>query len=140
MSKETIQRFGDGASIRASHWNGVDLETKEGVALAKTMVSKFRPVHLWVSCECGPYSPLQRVNQHNPDQCRRLEEKRDRARLQYHGAIEVCKHARTLGVEIHFELSERCEAWNLPLLIDFLKEFGLQKVTCHGCGFANLRS
>lgn len=133
LSKETIQRFGDGASIRASHWNGVDLETKEGVALAKTMVSKFRPVHLWVSCECGPYSPLQRVNQRNPDQCRRLEEKRDRARLQYHGAIEVCKHARTLGVEIHFELSERCEAWNLPLLIDFLKEFGLEKVTCHGC-------
>lgn len=48
-------------------------------------------------------------------------------------AIELARYASPKGSQIHFELSERCEAWNLPFVREFLDELQLRKVTCHGC-------
>ena len=118
---------------RISDWNGGDLETPERVQLTKAMVKRHRPVHLWISCECGPYSPLQRINRRNPEQIQRLDEKQAKARKQHQGAIQVADFATALGTQVHWELSERCGAWHLPEIESFVQRHQLQKVTCSGC-------
>eukprot|EP00435_Cladocopium_sp_Y103_P031789 s1589_g8.t1 len=94
---------------------------------------------MWLSCDCGPYSPLQRLNRNNPNQIQALEEKQAYARAEYAGAIQVAKYAQKWGPFIHWELSGKCEAWNLPMIHDFDQQTHLQKVTCHGCT-VNLRA
>jgi ribosomal protein L34E len=133
LGSEVEKRYGKGSCIRISDWNGGDLETPEGVQLTKTMVKRHRPVHLWISCECGPFSPLQRINRRNPEQIQRLDEKQAKARKQYQGAIQVADFAASLGTQVHWELSERCEAWHLPEIESFVQRHQLQKVTCSGC-------
>ena len=80
------------------------------------MIEKFRPVHLWISCNCAPYCPLQRINQHNEGQKQRLEEKRCQVRKQYAGAIEVADFARSLNVQVHWELANDARPGNWPRL------------------------
>ena len=133
LGEEVERRFGKGSAIRVSEWNGGNLETPSGVSFAKKMLKQHRPVHLWISCECSPYCPLQRLNQRNEVQRQCLEEKRSRARCQYSGAIEVAKEAVELGIQVHWELSERCEAWQLEIITQFIAKLELKKCTCHGC-------
>eukprot|EP00435_Cladocopium_sp_Y103_P018219 s2415_g4.t1 len=123
----------------SSIWNGYDLTKKEGVQKLKQLIATLRPCHVWISCDCGPYSPLQRLNQRSENQIAALEEKRAYARAEYKGGIEVAEFARLHGASIHWELSEKCEAWNLPLVSEFVQRQQLQKVTCHGCA-VNLRA
>ena len=79
------------------------------------------------------YCPLQRINQRNESQKQRLEEKRCQVRKQYAGAIEVADFARSLNVQVHRELAERCEAWKLAEIEEFLLRHALKKITCRGC-------
>ena len=133
LGEEVESRFGKGSSIRCSLWNGGNLETPEGISHAKRMLDRFRPVHLWIACDCAPFCPLQRLNRKTPDQCRKLEEKQANAVKQYKGAMEVADFAASLNISVHWELSEKCEAWKLPEVCDFLERHQLEKVTCHGC-------
>lgn len=133
LSQEVERRFGKGGSIRLSEWNGANLETPEGISFAKRMIRRLRPRNLWISCECGPFSPLQRINQRTPQQTRDLEEKQRRARAQYKGAIEVAEVAFRCHTQVHWELSQRCEAWKLPEIEDFVQRHALEKVSCSGC-------
>ena len=133
LSQEVIDRYGPGSAIRCAEWNGCNLETSQGVATAKAILRHEKPVHLWVACECSPFCPLQRLNRGSPEQAAALEEKQQRAKRQYAGAFEVAKVAKAQGTIVHLELSERCEAWKLPLLQEVVQHLGLSKVTTHGC-------
>ena len=133
LSQEVEKRFGYGSAVRCGLFNGCDLTTKKGVQLAKALVTKHRPVHVWISCACSPFCPLQRLNRNNPEQIEALDKKRADAILQYKGAQEVANVAVSVGSHIHWELAERCEAWQLDVMKDFVQKHGLQKVTCHGC-------
>ena len=133
LSGEVLQRFGAGSAIRCSEWNGGNLETSQGVAHAKELIRQHRPIHLWISCTCGPFCPLQRLNRRNEHQIQNLETKQQQARLQYKGAMEVARYAKRHGTQVHWEFSERSEAWQLPEVQRFLEELRLEKVTCHGC-------
>ena len=133
LSTEVERVFGKGAAIRVSNWNGGDLETPEGVRHVKKMLRQFQPMHLWISCDCSPCCPLQRLNRKTPEQRKRLEEKQEHVRNQYQGAIEVAEDAFRRGIQVHWELAERCEAWQLPMIKDFLQRHGMQKAICHGC-------
>ena len=133
LSAEVQKRLGPDAAIRCSHENGYDLTSRDGVRRLCSLVASQRPLHVWISCECGPYSPFQRINQRTPEQCNRLEEKRRQARQQYDGGIQVAKFAKLCGAHVHFELSERCEAWKLPSIEKFVKDLSLKRVTCNGC-------
>ena len=55
------------------------------------------------------------------------------ARREYGGGIEVATYGRRHGSQVHWELSERCEAWSLPCIQAFISQLGLRKVTCNGC-------
>ena len=133
LTQEACRQLGEQSAQRCSIWNGYDLTTEAGVQKIKKLISKLRPRHVWISCDCGPYSPMQRLNQRDDAQKAQLKAKREYADKEYAGGISVAKHARKHGSEVHWELSEKCEAWNLPMvkeLVDFLE---LRKVTCHGC-------
>lgn len=108
------------------------LATVEGIQRLKQLVAQLRPRHVWISCDCGPYSPLQRLNQLD-EQIAKLPEKQAYALQEYKGGIQIAEFARQLGSEIHRELSEKREAWNLPAVSEFVDRQGLRKVTCHGC-------
>lgn len=82
---------------------------------------------------------MQRLNQRNPEQISQLQKKREYAEQEYLGAIRVAHWGYNLGSEIHWELSEKCEAWKLPFLQEFLMDLKLQTVTTHGCT-VNLRA
>ena len=133
LSAEVIQRFGEGSAIRCSEWNGGDLETESGVKHAKKIIRRYRPLHLWISCTCGPFCPLQRLNRRNPQQIANLEEKQRKARFQYQGAMEVAREGKKYGTQVHWEFSEKSEAWKLPEVQDFIAHMQMEKVTCHGC-------
>lgn len=133
LSEAVIKKFGEGSAIRMSHWNGADLETPSGVQHAIQVLKKTKPVNLWISCECSPFCPLQRLNRRNPEQIRNLEGKQQRAIRQYKGGLQVAEAAIKLGTQVHWELSERCEAWKLDFLTDFLEHYRMQKAICHGC-------
>ena len=133
LTQEALRVLGDNAAQRCSLFNGYDLTTKAGVQKLKKFVDEVRPVHIWISCDCGPYSPLQHLNQKTEAQKENLRLKREYAQKEYKGAIELARYANPKGSQIHFELSERCEAWNLPFVREFLDELQLRKVTCHGC-------
>ena len=133
LSSEVERRFGAGSSVRLSEWNGADLETAKGVALAKKMIGRLRPMHVWISCECGPFCPLQRLNRKTEEQRIKLDEKQSRARRQYSGAIEVANYAMKRNIQVHWELAQRSEAWALPEIVDFIERQKMQKVSCAGC-------
>ena len=133
LSTEVERRFGQGSAFRLSDWNGANLETQAGVELAKRKIRQLRPVHLWISCDCAPFCPLQAINRRNPEQAARLDDKQEKAKIQYRGAIEVAEAAWKVGTEVHWELSQRCQAWHLDFLQDYEQRHGLKRVSCNGC-------
>ena len=133
LSTEVERRFGQGSSYRLSDWNGANLETTAGVDFAKQRIRQLRPVHLWISCDCAPFCPLQALNRRTPEQSARLDEKQSQAKIQYQGAIAVAEEAWKLGTEVHWELSQRCQAWNLDIIKDYEQRHGLKRVSCNGC-------
>lgn len=119
--------------MRLSEWNGGDLETEAGVKLIKELLRRHRPANVWISCECGPFRPPQRLNRKTPEQRHSLEVKQAKARQQYLGAIEVAEEAFELHLDVHWEFSQRSEAWGLPEITQFLERHQMQKVTTSGC-------
>lgn len=133
LSAEVEKRFGKGSAVRLSEWNGANLETAEGVQYAIQRVKLLKPKHLWIACECSPYCPLQHLNKGTPERKAKLDQKQERARNQYSGAIEVARAAWKQGTEVHWEFAQRCEAWKLPMIESYIQEFSLKKVSCNGC-------
>ena len=132
LTERCKQAFGTASAERVAKWNGGDIETTEGRKLIKTMIREKQPRLVWISPECGPYSPMQRLNQRNPQQRATLEEKRSHARKQYEGACEVAKEAYKVGSVFVIELSERCEAWSQDWVKE-LEKLGAVSSVCHGC-------
>jgi hypothetical protein len=133
LSEEVIKQKGEGSAIRCSHWNGCDLRFAEGVRNCKEVISRTKPKHIWISTECGPFSPLQNLNKKTEEQRENLRAKRADAMKQYEGGMAVARHGRSLGAHIHWEWSQKCEAWRLPAFQEFQKELQLKRATCAGC-------
>ena len=112
-----------------AHWNGGDIETTKGREYIKQLVREKKPQVTWISPECGPYSPMQRLNQKTEQQRKNLEDKRNHAQKQYEGALEIARFVHDHGGVFVIELSERCEAWNLKVFHEFQKQ--LQNVHGH---------
>lgn len=109
-----------------------DIETKSGRKLIKQTLREKRPGVTWFSPECGPYSPMQRLNQRNLKQKEALEIKRQHARAQYEGVLECAIVAHQLGLCFVIELSEKCEAWKQSWVQE-LEKLNVVFGVCHGC-------
>ena len=125
--------FGAESGKRMHHENGGDVETRAGRDLVKQVIYDRRPRLVWISPECGPFSPLQHLNRRTEQQRADLQEKRRHAKLQYEGAVEIAEYAKGLGIDFVIELSERCEAWQLPVLQKFQDRVQGTIGVCKGC-------
>jgi hypothetical protein len=114
LSQEIQKQAGyETAAIRCSHWNGCDLSTDAGVRLTLDVIRQHKPQHVWISTECGPFSPMQAINQRSDKQVAELEEKRKAALRQYIGASCVYHLCLQLGIHATWEWAEKCQAWSL---------------------------
>ena len=117
LTNEVHRALGrESAAVRCSHWNGCDLETNEGIKHCLKLIDQLDPGYVWISPECGPYSPMQAVNQPTPEQIAELANKRKSALRQYVGASSVWQYCVQRGIHVTWELAERCQAWRLPLI------------------------
>lgn len=112
---------------------GGDIETEKGRKFIKRLIIEGRPDLVWVSPECGPYSPMQRLNMRSEKQRADLKEKRRRAMLQYEGACEIARFCRSLGAHFVIELSERCEAWRFKIFQELKQDLTCEVGVCKGC-------
>ena len=139
LSEQVQKRMGrESAAVRCSIWNGCDLSTKEGLRHVLDRIRQERPANVWVSPPCGPYSPIQNLNQRSEAQKQELQAKRREAMKIYLGAACVVHLCVQLGIHVTWELSERCQAWRLPLLTGLAQKYGLYKAVTKGCA-VNLR-
>ena len=133
LSRTCEQMFGSGSSQRISKWNGGDIETKAGVEYVKSVISDRRPELVWMSPECGPFSPMQHLNMRDDRQRMALTEKRQKAKKQYESVCEIGRHAHSIGVPFVIELSERCEGWKLPMFTSLQQDLQCSAGVCKGC-------
>ena len=140
LSAEVQRQMGyESSALRCSHWNGCDLGNGAGVKHVIEIIEKNRPDHVWISTECGPYSPMQAVNQRSEKQAQELAEKRREALKQYVGASCIYHHCIQQGIHVTWEWSEKCQAWRLPLIQKMMKRYEPYICVTHGCQ-VNLRN
>lgn len=134
LSTEVQNQAGyEEAAVRCSQWNNFDLETGEGVKGVLQVIDSLEPEHVWLSPVCGPYSPLQAINQRTPEQVHELAEKRKRALKQYIGASCIFQHCIHKGIHVSWEWAERCQAWRLPFMQHLQKKYQPFMSITHGC-------
>ena len=127
------------AACRSSLWCGHDLATREGLHLVLEQICALNPRNVWISPPCGPYSPLQRVNQRTPAQLEELKAKRATANKIYDNTLEIVKTCLQKGIHVTVELAERCEAWRLQVFQKLRFDMGLYTGVTKGCS-VGLRS
>ena len=76
--------------------NGCDLGTGEGVKLIISKINLLNSRHVYISFECGPYSPIQNLNQKTASQREELEKKRREVLKQYVGLV-ACTSTASSG-------------------------------------------
>ena len=123
---------------RMSIWNGHDLTCNEGIKKTLEVLKRERPDHLWISTECGAFSPMQNINQRTQEQAQELQHKKREARKQHTGGLLVAWYAFSLGCQVHWEWSRKCRAWKWPLMDEWRKVCGTQTAILSGCQ-VNLR-
>ena len=133
MTRVCHDRFGPNSAFRVAHWNGGDIETTKGREYIKQLIREKKPQVTWIAPECGPFSPMQRLNQKTEQQRKNLEDKRNHAHKQYEGALEIARFVHSHGGFFVVELSERCEAWNLKVFHEFQKQLQTYMGVCKGC-------
>lgn len=126
------------AAVRCSLWNGCDLTTSTGVKHTLKVLEETNPSNVWISPECGPYSPLQAINQRTEAQSKELAEKRKQALKQYTGASIIFQWCYQRGIHATWELAEKCQAWRLPMIQRLIKKYDLHVAVTKGCQ-VNLR-
>jgi hypothetical protein len=104
------------AAARCSHWNDCDVGTGAGVKNVLKIIENLKHSLVWISADCGPYSPLQNLNQRTEQQRHDLFDKTQTAIKQYMGCIVIAKECRRLNIQVAWELAERCDAWRLPFM------------------------
>lgn len=126
-------------AVRCSHWNGCDIGTGAGVKLTMSIITAQKPQHVHISPECGPYSPMQNLNQKSQAQRDELQRKRREVLKQYVGASCIFQFCVQQGIHVTWEWAERCQAWRLPLIQRLQEKYRPHMVVTHGCQ-VNLRN
>ena len=134
LSSEVQKLLGDShAAIRCSHWNGCDLGESNGVKRILETIDMNQPEHVWISPECGPYSPMQAINQRTAAQTEELQNKRRIALKQYIGASCVFQYCFQKGIHATWEWSQYCQGWRLPFMQRLIAKCNPYFGVTHGC-------
>ena len=125
-------------ALRCAEWNQCDLKTPEGISLVLEQIEQLRPQHVWIAPPGSAFSPMQNLNQKNPQQQAELQEKRRLSMKMYKGCVKVMFFCVQSGIHATWEWPERCQAWRLPVIQSMLRDLGLHVATTKGCR-VNLR-
>ena len=123
----------ESAAERLSFWNGFDLATSFGVRKTLNKIDEGKPLSVWISTECGPFSRMQHVNQRTEEQIAELKRKRENCIRQYVGGLIVMTHCIQKGITCTWEWSETSEAWRLPMVQKVLSRFEVPTCVVKGC-------
>ena len=118
---------------RASIYNGFDLTSPEGLRKTLKLIKEQRPQHVWISTECGAFSPIQNLNQRTEQQRQDLAKKQREARKQHLGGLVVAYYAHQLGAQVYWEWSRRCRAWKWELIDRMRHKLGMHTSIVGGC-------
>lgn len=118
---------------RASLFNGHDLTTPEGLRRTLELIKQKRPRNIWISTECGPFSPIQNFNQRTEAQQQDLQQKQHEARKQHIGGLVVAYFGRSIGSEVHWEWSRRCRAWKWEPMEKYRNHLQTETSIVGGC-------
>ena len=121
------------AAKRLSSWNGADLGSSEGVKLVLQQIGLQRPGVVWLSPLDSPFSPMQHTNANSDQQKEELQIKRASARKCFEGAASVYRYCVQQGIHCVWCMSEKSDAWRLPLLQNLQKQFPCIQAVTHGC-------
>ena len=121
------------AAQRLSVWNGADLSTHAGVKYILERIGTECPNVVWIAPPCGPFSPLQNANARSPEQKEELQRKRQQAQRAYVGASVMYAYCVQKGIHCVWEMPERSDAWRLPRVQQFQKQFQPHVAVTHGC-------
>ena len=134
LSTQMAKMTGDSNSVqRLSFWNGFDLTKNEGVRAVMSKIDSCKPMHVWLSLECGPFSQMQNVNQRTPQQVEELKRKRENCMRQYVGGLLIYTYCAQLGIPCTWEWSETCNAWRLPMVQRVFNKVQPRFVVTKGC-------
>ena len=121
------------SAVRAGLFNGCDLTSPEGLRKTLNMVKRHRPINMWISTECGAFSPIQNFNQRTEQQRKDLQDKQREARKQHIGGLVVAYYARSVGCHVHWEWSRRCRAWKWEHVDRFRANMNTATAIISGC-------
>ena len=134
LSAEVQKLFGSkDAAVRCSHWNECDLGSSAGVKKIIDVIQCRRPRHVWISPDCGPYSPMQAINQKTEAQVQALQDKRRAALKQYIGASCIVHHCIQQGIHVSWEWAQFCQGWRLPFMQKLISKYDLYFGVTQGC-------
>ena len=120
------------SACRCSLWCGHDLSNLGGLAVTLEQIRTLKPRHVWIAAPSGPFSPLQCINQRTPAQIQDLKAKRANATRIYESTLEIVKVCLQLGIHVSVEMSERSEAWRLPVFQRLRFHMGLHTSVVKG--------
>ena len=102
---------------------------------ASKVIRQHPGCHLHGSLPGTPWSPWQRTNLAKCDEAGRERIRRAREQsLEWDATFRrLAKCAIAKGGSVSFEWPRHCEGWEQPLIMDMLRELGLQPVAADGC-------
>ena len=133
LVQECERVFGKGSAIQLSTWNGGDLETREGQEYIQRVIREERPRMVWFSPDHQAYSPIQRMNNRNPEQASRLQAKKECADRQYEGVSRIFRAAASHGTTCVLGSPEHCELWSQDWYQTLVRDLELYEGCCKGC-------
>ena len=132
----TINDHG-GVAYRVGIQNNMDLTTEVGSSRAREFANTVKPRWMWFSVPCGPNSPLQGLNQKNPQQIKKLQQKRRKNKIIIRNSIKMTEEQLSRGGHLAWEWPLGNGGWKLPEVVRFFKSLEqggiLHKTTLHGC-------
>ena len=118
---ETICDKG-GRAYRVGLGNKMDMSTTHGVDRACRFAEVVKPRWMWVSSPCGPTSPIQNMNQNDPQQIERLRQKIRKSRKIVRGCIRLAREHVARGGQLVWEWPLNNAAWRFREVREFVKE------------------
>ena len=99
-----------------------DLRTSEGRANLLFMIMLYRPKHVWMSPECGPWSPWNRFNASRSLECfQKIQEEQYHAKVHVKLCNLICKIQVSSGRHAHMENPWTASIWKHPQLAEMLR-------------------
>ena len=139
LTETMTRKAGENSAERAAARNGFDLATRAGAAAARRKRAELRPMHLWVSVPCGPWSQLQNLNQRTDQQRQELHRKRTKSLRIIDAALGLLEDQILEGGEVHWEWPKECGAYKLPKVRRIMGKYSMIETITNGC-MVGLRS